>query len=71
VEHILAREFEAGEMDADLAPMYAQMLVGMVALTGQWWLEERQPTREVVAAHLVNLGWNGLAHLDPSPRLTR
>jgi AcrR family transcriptional regulator len=71
VEHILAREFEAGEMEADLAPMYAQMLVGMVALTGQWWLEERQPTREVVAAHLVNLGWNGLAHLDPSPRLTR
>jgi len=71
VEHILAREFEAGEMQADLAPMYAQMLVGMVALTGQWWLEEREPTREVVAAHLVNLGWNGLAHLDPSPRIAR
>ena len=71
VEHILAREFEAGEMQAELAPMYAQMLVGMVALTGQWWLEEREPTREVVAAHLVNLGWNGLAHLDPSPRITR
>jgi hypothetical protein len=49
--------------------MYAQMLVGMVALTGQWWLEERQPPREVVAAHLVNLGWNGLAHLDPQPRI--
>src|SRR4051794_16112361 len=69
VEHILAREFEAGEMQAELAPMYAQMLVGMVALTGQWWLEEREPTREVVAAHLVNLGWNGLAHLDPNPRI--
>ena len=40
--------------------MYAQMLVGMVALTGQWWLEERKPKREEVAAHLVNLGWNGL-----------
>ena len=25
------------------APMYAQMLVGMVALTGQWWLDARQP----------------------------
>jgi AcrR family transcriptional regulator len=71
VEHILAREFEAGEMQADLAPLYALMLVGMVALTGQWWLEEREPTREVVAAHLVNLGWNGLAHLDPSPRIAR
>ena len=30
-------------MRTELAPMYAQMLVGMVALTGQWWLEERKP----------------------------
>jgi AcrR family transcriptional regulator len=69
VEHILAREFETRGMQTELAPMYAQMLVGMVALTGQWWLEERQPPREDVAAHLVNLGWNGLAHLDPDPKL--
>jgi AcrR family transcriptional regulator len=69
VEHIMAREFEQRGMDTKLAPMYAQMLVGMVALTGQWWLEERQPQREEVAAHLVNLGWNGLAHLEPEPRL--
>jgi AcrR family transcriptional regulator len=69
VEHILAREFQSRKMQAKLAPMYAQMLVGMVALTGQWWLEERKPKREEVAAHLVNLGWNGLAHLEPKPRL--
>ena len=68
-EHIMAREFEARGMQTELAPMYAQMLVGMVALTGQWWLEERKPPREEVAAHLVNLGWNGLAHLDPHPRI--
>ena len=43
-------------------------LVGMVALTGQWWLEERSPSREQVAAHLVNLGWNGLAHLERDPK---
>jgi AcrR family transcriptional regulator len=70
VEHIMAREFGTRGMSPKLAPMYAQMLVGMVALTGQWWLEERKPRREEVAAHLVNLGWNGLAHLDPKPRLT-
>ena len=70
VEHILAREFHTRGMKTELAPMYAQMLVGMVALTGQWWLEERQPGREEVAAHLVNLGWNGLAHLDPDPRIS-
>jgi AcrR family transcriptional regulator len=69
VEHILSREFERRRLSSKLAPMYAQMLVGMVALTGQWWLEERKPKREVVAAHLVNLGWNGLAHLEPDPKL--
>jgi AcrR family transcriptional regulator len=69
VEHILSREFASRRISTKLAPMYAQMLVGMVALTGQWWLEERKPKREIVAAHLVNLGWNGLAHLEPDPRL--
>jgi AcrR family transcriptional regulator len=69
VEHIMSREFAARGISTELAPMYAQMLVGMVALTGQWWLEERTPTREQVAAHLVNLGWNGLAHLEAEPRL--
>jgi len=52
--------------------MYARMLVGAVAMVGDWWLEERQPTRRVVAAHVVNLLWNGLRHLDPTPApLTR
>jgi AcrR family transcriptional regulator len=69
VEHILSREFASSGISAKLAPMYAQMLVGMVALTGQWWLEERKPKREIVAAHLVNLGWNGLAHLEQKPTL--
>jgi AcrR family transcriptional regulator len=69
VEHIMSREFASRGISTKLAPMYAQMLVGMVALTGQWWLEERKPKREDVAAHLVNLGWNGLAHLDPKPKL--
>jgi hypothetical protein len=47
--------------------MYAQMLVGMVALTGQWWLDVRTPATTEVAAHLVNLAWNGLSHLEPAP----
>ncbi len=69
VEHILGEEFTARGYDATHAPMYSQMLVGMVALTGQWWLDVRKPGRTAVAAHLVNLAWNGLAHLDPEPRL--
>ncbi|GES27507.1 hypothetical protein Aple_104080 [Acrocarpospora pleiomorpha] len=70
VEDVLADEFVERGYDPKLAPMYAQMLVGMVALTGQWWLDVRKPSREEVAAHVVNLCWNGLTSLDPNPRLT-
>jgi len=69
VEHLLAAEFKTRGYDTDLAPLYSQALVGMVALVGQWWLDARQPSRELVAAHLVNLAWNGLRHLDPKPLL--
>ena len=55
--------------DGKLAELYSQALVGMVALTGRWWLEVRKPRREVVAAHLVNIAWNGLSHLEPKPTL--
>ncbi|MGW0194506.1 TetR family transcriptional regulator [Nonomuraea sp. NPDC003201] len=70
VEDVLADEFAARGYDPQLAPMYAQMLVGMVALTGQWWLDVRKPGREEVAAHLVNLAWNGLTGLNPDPAIT-
>ncbi len=69
VEHILAAQFKERGLEPKLAPMYAQMLVGMVALTGQWWLEVRKPKKVDVAAHLVNLAWNGLAGLEGRPRL--
>ena len=49
--------------------MYAQMLVGMVALTGQWWLDSRKFKKDEVAAHLVNLAWNGLTGLESKPTL--
>jgi len=67
VEGILGREFRSRGYEAGLAPMYAQMLVGMVALTGQWWLDVRHPGRDDVVAQLVNLAWNGLSQLNPQP----
>ncbi|MFC6162845.1 TetR/AcrR family transcriptional regulator [Kribbella sp. NPDC058693] len=70
VEHILAEEFKRRGLDPKNAPMYAQMLVGMVALTGQWWLDARKPKKPDVAAHLVNLAWNGLSGLEPKPTLS-
>lgn len=69
VEHLLAKEFAAHKMDKKMARMYSQMLVGMVALTGQWWLDVRKPKKDEVVAHLVNLAWNGLAGMEAKPEL--
>jgi len=69
VEGILMDAFTLHGLDSKTAPMYAQMLVGMVGTTGQWWLDTRQPERHVVAAHLVNLAWNGLSGLEQQPEL--
>jgi AcrR family transcriptional regulator len=69
VEHIMVNQFKARGIDARHAPMYSQMLVGMVALTGQWWLDARKPKKAEVAAHLVNLAWNGLSGLEAKPGL--
>ena len=69
VEYVLTNEFKSRDYDTKLAPIYAQALVGMVALTGEWWLDARKPKREQVAAHLVNLAWNGLGNLDHKPTL--
>ncbi|HEX4251419.1 MAG TPA: TetR/AcrR family transcriptional regulator [Pseudonocardia sp.] len=64
VEHVLGREFALRGVDASLAALYSQALVGMVALTGQWWLDVRSPGRDEVAGHLVNLAWHGLSGID-------
>ncbi|MDO5675964.1 MAG: TetR/AcrR family transcriptional regulator [Propionibacteriaceae bacterium] len=69
VEDILAAEFSRTGHDPQFAGLYAQALVGLVAQTGQQWLDNREPSRLVVARHLINLAWNGMAHLKPDPRL--
>ncbi|MGY1771726.1 TetR/AcrR family transcriptional regulator [Blastococcus sp. SYSU D00813] len=69
VEHLLASQFRQNGYDPRLAGLYSQALVGMVALVGAWWLEDRSRGKREVAAHLVNLAWNGMGHLDPQPRL--
>ncbi len=71
VEGILADEFSARGLDPTTAPMYAQMLVGMVGTVGQWWLDTRKPAKRVVATHVVNLAWNGLSGLEQKPRLSQ
>lgn len=71
VEGILVDEFKARKLDHRAAPMYTQMLIGATVSVGQWWLDARKPAKEVVAAHLVNLTWNGLTDLEAKPQLLR
>lgn len=69
VEHLLARQFADRGLDTTFVGLYSQALVGQVALVGQWWHGHQEAAIEEVAAHLVNLAWNGLAHLEPAPGL--
>ncbi len=69
VEDLLAQHFTESGNDPKFAGLYSQALVGLVAMTGQQWLDQREPSREVVARHLINLAWNGMANLDQKPVL--
>jgi AcrR family transcriptional regulator len=69
VDDLLAKQFKAHKINPKWAPLYSQMLVGMVAQTGQWWLDVRKPKKEEVVAHLVNLAWNGLQNMEAKPAL--
>lgn len=72
VEDLLGNEFTKRGLDSNTAPMYSQMLVGLVALAGQWWMDSREEhdlTKPVVAAHLVNLAWYGMRNLNANPQL--
>ena len=70
IEDAFAQAMQAQGMDARHAPIYAQMIVGMSALTGDWWLEHGEEyTAEEVASHMVNFMWNGIKGLEPSPAL--
>ena len=69
VEQLLLATFKDRGFDKRTVPMYARMLVGAVALVGEWWLDAGKPSREQVAAHVVNLMWNGLRGLDEKPTL--
>lgn len=69
VEHLLAEQFDRTNINPNLAPLYAQMLVGLIAQVGQWWLDERRMKKDEVAAHVVNLVWNGVRNMRPAPTL--
>ncbi|WP_426754030.1 TetR/AcrR family transcriptional regulator [Myxococcus sp. Y35] len=68
VADIFRSEFEHAGYDPDVAPIYANALVGMVTQVGQWWAEEgRSFSVDHVARHVAALGWMGLRHLPKEP----
>jgi AcrR family transcriptional regulator len=67
VAGIFEQQFVQAGYDRRLAPMYAHALVGMVTYVGEWWMEARRPSVEVVAAHLAAMAWMGLRHLPEHP----
>jgi AcrR family transcriptional regulator len=71
VQHILAEQFKMRGYDPKMAPVYSRALVGMVAVVGEWWLDVGKPSRDEVAAHIVNLAWNGLSELEKKPRIAK
>jgi len=68
-EELVRHGFERHGFDPMLAGPMGQALVGLVSMAGQAWLETRQPPKDVLAAQLVNLAWNGLANLEHDPQL--
>lgn len=64
VEGLLIPRFEAHGFDSKSVPLIAQAITGLVAMTGQWWLDNPEYTKSEVASYLVNLAWNGLHHLQ-------
>ncbi len=69
VEDMLVLPLARRGYDPHIGRVFAQGLVGMVASAGQSWLDVRQPSKEELAAQLVNLAWNGLANLTREPKL--
>jgi AcrR family transcriptional regulator len=68
VDNIMAAFLKTRGRDPKLAPMYSQMMVGMVAFTGQWWLDARKPKIEVVASNLIDVAWSGLTQLETNDK---
>ncbi len=69
VEDVLRIWFTRQNMPTEGVEYYAQMLVGMTVFTGQYWAMQQVMGKEELAALIVNLAWNGLAHMKAHPQL--
>lgn len=68
---VFAKALKEAGANPKSAPIYAHALVGMVTFVGQWWMEVRKPSIEVVASHIAALSWRGLGSLPKKPQPIR
>jgi AcrR family transcriptional regulator len=64
VAAVLAEDLRRAGLDGHAAEPWARGIVGMVQVSGDWWLENRSMTRERMVDHLVTLLWQGFAGLQ-------
>ena len=70
IEAVFVPVFARNNLDTSAAAIYAQMVMGMVGFTGEWWIETGSSRpREELAAHMVNFMWRGLVGLEARPEL--
>jgi AcrR family transcriptional regulator len=61
---ILGEELRARGADSGAAEPWAFGIVGMVHLSGDWWVRTRTLPRERLVTYIVDLLWDGFAVLD-------
>lgn len=65
IAEIITREVGLSAPQTRSARAWAHGIVGVVQLTGDWWLETGEMTREEVVDHIAALLWGGLSQLNP------
>jgi AcrR family transcriptional regulator len=71
VSVVLGEELRRAGADSGAAEPWAWGLVGMVHLSGDWWVRNRTLSRDALVTYLVDLLWNGFGSLDPATRDSR
>lgn len=66
---VLVPRLEQAGLNKRFANVYARGIVGTVAFVAQSWVDDPKPGKDELAAHVVNLIWNGLGGLVDKPTL--
>lgn len=71
IAEIIAREIGLAEDQKRSARAWAHGIVGVVQLTGDWWLDSRELSREQLVDHIAALLWGGLTNLNADSETVR